>query len=239
MVCRPGMRNSIGARVELSLNRPTEPEVNRRLAARMATSVPGRGIAAPGAYLHLVLPRLDGQETAEGAREAQAGVVEKIAAGWPGEAAPPVRMLPDRLSAQRLRELPGAALPGVPIGIAEADLGPVMLDLLGGDPHFVVFGDAGSGKTSFLRTFIDGLAATSSAWETRVVLIDYRRSLLGAVPEDYLGAYAPDVTAAQAYVEQLCARLAERLPPAGITQQELAARGWWEGADIYLVIDDY
>jgi S-DNA-T family DNA segregation ATPase FtsK/SpoIIIE len=37
----------------------------------------------------------------------------------------------------------------------------------------------------------------------------------------------------------VCARLAERLPPAGITQVELAARGWWEGPDIYLLADDY
>jgi S-DNA-T family DNA segregation ATPase FtsK/SpoIIIE len=236
---RPALRDSIGTRVELRLNDPTESEVSRRLAARMTTAVPGRGIAAPGLYLQLVLPRLDGQETAEGVREAQDDILAKIIAAWSGEVAPPVRMLPDRLSAGRLRELHRAGEPGVPIGIAEADLAPVLLDLVEGDPHFLVFGDAGSGKTSFLRTFIDGLAATRSAWDTRIVLLDYRRSLLGAVPEDYLGAYAPDITAARAYVEQVCARLAERLPPAGITQQELAARGWWEGAEIYLVVDDY
>jgi len=236
---RPALRDSIGTRVELRLNDHTESEVNRRMAARMANAVPGRGIAAPGAFLHLVLPRLDGQETADGVREAQDDILAKIVAAWPGEAAPPVRMLPARLSVARLRELHPAAPPGVLVGIAEADLGPVTLDLVAGDPHFLVFGDAGSGKTSFLRTFIDGLAATSSAWDARVVLIDYRRSLLGAVPEDYLGAYAADVAAADAYVEQVCARLAERLPPAGITQQELAARDWWEGPELYLVIDDY
>ena len=235
---RPALRDSIGTRVELRLNDPTESEVNRRLAARMANAVPGRGIAAPGVHFHLVLPRLDGQETAEGVHEAQGDVLAKIAAGWPGTSALPVRMLPNRLSAERLREPPHAA-PGVPIGIAEADLGPVLLDLAGGDPHFLVFGDTGSGKTSFLRTFIDGIAATSSAWETRIVLFDYRRSLLGAVPEDYLGAYAADAAAARAYVDQICARLTERLPPAGISPQELAARAWWQGPDLYLVIDDY
>jgi DNA segregation ATPase FtsK/SpoIIIE, S-DNA-T family len=236
---RPALRDSIGTRIELRLNDPTESEVNRRMAARMANAVPGRGIAAPGAFLHLVLPRLDGQETADGVREAQDDILTKIAAAWSGEVAPPVRMLPGRLTVARLRELQPATTAGVPVGIAEADLGPVMIDLVDGDPHFLVFGDAGSGKTSFLRTFIDGLAATSSAWETRVVLIDYRRSLLGAVPEDYLGAYAADVAAADAYVEQVCDRLAERLPPANITQQELAARDWWEGPEIYLIVDDY
>jgi DNA segregation ATPase FtsK/SpoIIIE, S-DNA-T family len=239
MEIRPALRDSIGTRTELRLNDPTESEVNRRLAARMANAVPGRGIAKPGVYFQLVLPRLDGQETAEGVYEAQDDVLAKIAAGWPGAAAPPVRMLPSRLSVARLRELPPGTLPGVPIGIAETDLTPVMLDLVGGDPHFLVFGDSGSGKTSFLRTFIDGIAATTSAWEARVVLFDYRRSLLGAVPEDYLGAYAPDATAAGAYVGQVCARLAERLPPSGIAQQALAERGWWQGPDIYLLVDDY
>jgi S-DNA-T family DNA segregation ATPase FtsK/SpoIIIE len=237
---RPALRDSIGTRMELRLNDPAESEVNRRLAARMANAVPGRGIAAPGVFYHLVLPRLDGQETAEGVREAQDDILAKIIAAWSGTVAPAVRMLPSELSFKSLLELPRGDAVGVPIGITEADFRPVALDLAGGgEPHFLTFGDAGSGKTSFLRTFIGGLAATSSPWDVRVVLVDYRRSLLGAVPEDYLGAYAPDVTAVNAYVEQLCARLTERMPPAGITQQELAGRGWWEGPEIYLLIDDY
>ncbi|HEY2794664.1 MAG TPA: type VII secretion protein EccCb, partial [Micromonosporaceae bacterium] len=239
MEIRPALRDSIGTRMELRLNDPTESEVNRKLAGRMVNAVPGRGIAPPGVHFHLVLPRLDGQETADGVYEAQDEILAKIAAGWTGAGAPAVRMLPSYLSVESLRALPRGTRPGVPIGIAEADLGPVLLDVAGGDPHFLVFGDAGSGKTSFLRTFIDGLVAASSACETRVVLLDYRRSLLGAVPEDYLAAYAPDASAARAYVEQVCARLAERLPPPGITQQELATRTWWEGAEIYVVVDDY
>jgi DNA segregation ATPase FtsK/SpoIIIE, S-DNA-T family len=235
---RPALRDSIGTRVELRLNDPAESEVNRRLAARLANAVPGRGIAAPGVYFQLVLPRLDGQETAEGIHDAQDDVLAKIAAGWSGVSAPAVRMLPSRLTLDSLRELPYAAR-GVPVGIAESDLGPVLLDLVGDDPHLLVFGDTGSGKTSFLRMFIEGVAATSSAAESRVILLDYRRSLLGAVPEDYLGAYAPDAAAARQYVDQICTRMAERLPPPGITPRELAARTWWHGPAIYLVIDDY
>lgn len=237
---RPALRDSIGTRIELRLNDPTESEVNRRLAAQLASAVPGRGIAAPGVYFHLVLPRLDGQETAEGVYEAQDDILAKVAASWSGEAAPAVRILPDRLSVERLRELASAkAQPGVPIGITEADLSPVWLDMVGGEPHALVFGDTGSGKTEFLRTFIDGLATAKSAWEVRIVLIDYRRSLLGAVPKDHLGAYAPDAEAARVYVEQICERLAERMPPPDITPQKLAARDWWEGPDIYILVDDY
>ena len=234
---RPALRDSIGTRIELRLNDPTESEVNRRLAARMARAVPGRGIVAPEYHFHLALPRVDGQETAAGGYEAQEATLSAITAAWTGPVAPPVRMLPDRVSLARVRELAQDAR-GVPIGLAEADLAPVLVDLAHGDPHFLVFGDTGSGKTSFLRTFIHGLAATASPWDVRVILIDYRRALLGEVPPDYLGAYAPDQTAAQVYVEQLCSRSAERLPPPGITPAELAARSWWEGPELYLVIDD-
>jgi S-DNA-T family DNA segregation ATPase FtsK/SpoIIIE len=235
---RPALRDSIGTRMELRLNDPAESEINRRLAGRLANAVPGRGIAAPGAYFQLVLPRLDGLETADGIYDAQDDALAKIVAGWSGGSAPGVRMLPRRLSLEDLRELPYAPR-GVPVGIAETDLGPVLLDLVRGDPHFLVFGDAGSGKTSFLRTYLEGVMATSAAEDVRIVLVDYRRSLLGAVPGDYLGAYAPDVTAVRAYVDQLCIRMTERMPPPGITPQALAAGAWWQGPQIYLVIDDY
>src|SRR6202020_1088395 len=94
-----------GSRVELPLNAPAESEVNRRLAAGLAGAVPGRGLSPPGVHVQLVLPRLDGEETAEGVREAQDDGLTKIAAAWPGDPAPPVRMLPHRLSAGRLRDL--------------------------------------------------------------------------------------------------------------------------------------
>jgi S-DNA-T family DNA segregation ATPase FtsK/SpoIIIE len=235
---RPALRDSIGTRIELRLNDPTESEINRRLAGQLASAVPGRGISAPGVYFQLLLPRLDGRESAELIGEAQEDALAKIVAGWTGPAAPAVRMLPSRITLQHLAQSPVRAC-GVPVGIAEVDLGPVTVDLSGSDRHFVVYGDAGAGKTSFLRTWLTGLVERHSAWEARLVLIDYRRSLLGLVPEDHLGAYAGDSTTAKVYVEQVCAKLRERLPPPNITQQELKARAWWEGPEIYVVVDDH
>ncbi|MFE9191948.1 type VII secretion protein EccCb [Micromonospora sp. NPDC007208] len=234
---RPALRDSIGTRTELRLNDPTESEVNRRMAARVPSGTAGRGLSAPGAYFQIVLPRLDGQDTAEGLREAQEETIGKITAGWTGRVAPPVKLLPHRVEVRELAVDP--ASDAVPIGLAEDGLGTVTLDLLGDNPHFLVYGDAGSGKTTLLRTWLTGLTERSSPYDMRVVLFDYRHTLLDVVPEDYLGAYAGDATTAQVYVQQVVEKLKERVPPPGINQAQLKARDWWEGTELYVVADDY
>ncbi|MFI7076210.1 type VII secretion protein EccCb [Micromonospora sp. NPDC049903] len=236
---RPALRDSIGTRIELRLNDPAESEVNRRLAARVPAKVPGRGLSLPGVYFQLVLPRMDGQDSIDGLRAAQQDVLGKIAAGWSGPPAPPVRLLPARIDAAEVPAPPDAAPTAVPLGIGESDLKPVTIDLIRDDPHFLVFGDAGSGKSSALRTWLAALCARQSAWDARVVLLDTRLSLLDAVPPDHLAAYAGDPDTASAYVQQVVAKLTERLPPAGISPQRLRQRDWWEGPDIYVVADDY
>jgi S-DNA-T family DNA segregation ATPase FtsK/SpoIIIE len=237
---RMALRDSISGRLELRLGDPAESEVNRRAARLFSALPPGRGLAPPGAQYHAALPRLDGRGTVEGLAEAQDEALAKLAQAWPGPGAPPVRTLPERLFADRLT-VPGdgTAPPGVPVGIAEQDLAPVHLDVGGADPHFLVFGDSGSGKSEFLRTWMTGLAARRPASELRFVIVDPRRSLLGAVPDAYVGAYAGDAAAVRAYGAEVAAKLAERLPPRGVTVARLAARDWWSGPDFYLVVDDY
>ena len=239
MDIRPALRDSIGTRLELRLNDPAESEVARRAAARLPANVPGRGLMTPGVYCQFVLPRLDGQDTTDGLREAQEDVLAKITAGWPGRHAPPVRRLPTLVGVRQLGVDRTAPRTAVPVGVAEDDLRPVLLDLSGDDPHFLIYGDAGSGKSTFLRTFLTGLTGQQSAWDVRVVLFDFRHSLLDVVPKEHLGAYAGDPTTAQAYVQQVTAKLKERLPPSDVTPQQLREKSWWEGPQIYLVVDDY
>jgi DNA segregation ATPase FtsK/SpoIIIE, S-DNA-T family len=220
----------------LRLNDPTESDVNRRLAARVP-DIAGRGISPPGAFFQFVLPRLDGRDSIDGLREAQEETLTAIVAGWTGRTAPPVRLLPHRVEVTELAAVPDDA--GVPIGLAEDDLATVAIGLDDTNPHFLVYGDAGSGKSTVLKTLIKGLTDRISPYEMRAVVFDYRHSLLDVVPEEHLGAYAGDATTAQVYVEQVVAKLTERIPPPGISQAQLQARDWWEGTDIYVVIDDY
>jgi S-DNA-T family DNA segregation ATPase FtsK/SpoIIIE len=194
---------------------------------------------SPGVYCQFVLPRLDGQDAADGLREAQEDVLGKISAGWTGRTAPKVRRLPALVHTRQLgadQEQPPAA---VPVAVAEDDLKPVYLDLSGEQQHFLVYGDTGSGKSTFLRTYLGGLTARLSAWDVRIVLFDFRHSLLDVVPTEHLGAYAGDPATAEAYVQQVTEKLKERLPPPGVTPQQLKNQSWWEGPQFYVVVDDY
>ncbi|MBY8886977.1 type VII secretion protein EccCa [Streptomyces sp. PTM05] len=236
---RLALRDTISARLELRLNDPGDSEINRRAARQFGLAVSGRGLAPPGIQYHVALPRLDGQDTADGLSEAQEEVLGKLAAAWTGPVAPPIRMLPERLSVADLELPQDDSSPGVPIGIAERDLAPVRVELSDADPHFLVYGDSGSGKSSFLRTWIKGLAARRTAWQARFIMVDYRRALMDVVPQEFVGAYAGDANAAHAYVEQVVAKLTERLPPPEVTLEQLRRRDWWSGPEFYVVVDDY
>ncbi|MFG1610437.1 type VII secretion protein EccCb [Actinoplanes sp. NPDC049265] len=234
---RPALRDSIGTRIELRLNDPSESEINRRIAAAVPSNVAGRGLSAPGVFFQFVLPRIDGQDTADGLREAQHHVLGKITDGWTGRGAPAIRLLPHTIQVRELAADQEST--AVPIGIAESNLETVSLDLTGDNPHFLVYGDSGSGKSTLLRTYLGGLVERTSPYDMRVILFDYRHALLDVVPEEHLGAYAGDATTAQVYVQQVCEKLQERLPPPGVSQAQLRSRDWWEGTELYLVIDDY
>lgn len=248
---RTALRDNIRGRIELRLNEPAESEVNRQVAKLLRTVTPGRGVTAPGLVFQAMLPRLDGVPATDNLGKAQEAAAADIAAWWPGEPAQSLRVLPKRVTSADLRAAArvvtnvgtGAAYepaPGeVPIGLRESDLAPVGLDLRGDEPHFLVFGDSGCGKTAFLRSLMTGMAERQSPYDARFVVLDYRRGLLGVLPDEYMGGHAGDVDYATAYVEQVVAKLKERLPPPDVSQQDLLERNWWSGPDIYLVVDDY
>jgi S-DNA-T family DNA segregation ATPase FtsK/SpoIIIE len=237
---RINLRDSVSARLELHLNDSAESEVDRRVSRLVPAGLPGRGAAAPGYLYQAALPRLDGHETAVDLGEALQKTVAGIDAAWSGRRAPRVRELPALIRVTELAGVTAAAdAPGVMLGIAEHDLAPVRLDLAGGDQHLLVIGDTGAGKSGFLRTWMRGLAEQHSAREARFMLVDYRRSLGECVPAGYIGACATNPAQAADYAGRLAGTLAERLPTTQLTARQLRDRSWWDGPDLYLVVDDY
>lgn len=110
------------------------------------------------------------------------------------------------------------------IGLGESELQPVALDFAI-YPHFMAFAEPESGKTTLLRNIIRGIADNSTAQQARMILIDYRRTLLGSVHGDQLAGYSTTSHTAQVMVQEIVDYFAQRTPGSGF--------------EIYVVIDDY
>ena len=236
MDLRPNVRDMFGTKVELKLGEAIDSQVGRRQAATVPEQSPGRGLTPDGFHFLAGVPRIDGQSSADDLAAGVAHLVNQVSGAWSGPRAAPVRMLP--------AELPYSALPaadrdrGVPVGIAERDLSPVYLDFRT-DPHLLLFADVQCGKSSFLRVLASGLMQMHTPDEVQLLLVDYRRSLLGLVPDGYQVGYAANAGSLRQMVELTANAMRKRLPGADITPEQLRKRSWWSGPELYVLIDDY
>jgi DNA segregation ATPase FtsK/SpoIIIE, S-DNA-T family len=236
MEMRANVLDALGGRLELRLNSSIDSAIDRRRAAVIRVDQPGRGLHPSTLLFQTALPRLDGEPTVENLTAATNAAVEHIASRWTGAVAPPVMLLPTSVSAA---SLPAADGRGVAVGLQERGMEPWWFDPAVGDPHFFVYGDGESGKTTFLQTWLTRLAESTPPENAQVVLVDYRRTLLEVVPEDHLQAYAASEPAAREVIEAVAAEMVLRLPGADVTAAQLRDRSWWTGPEIYVVVDDY
>jgi S-DNA-T family DNA segregation ATPase FtsK/SpoIIIE len=237
---RPALRDQIGTRLELRLGDPTESEVDRRLAVNVPAGRPGRGLSDGREHLLVALPRIDSCPTDTDLTEGVADLVRQVADAWhadPAHAdAPPVRLLPARVSYREVAAVAGPV--GLPIGLSERELAPVVLDL-DADPLFIVFGDGESGKSTFLRTVAAGVVEKYPPDRARILVVDYRRTLLDVVPHGHLAGFAGSAPAATALLADLRSQLETRLPGPDVTSEQLRARSWWSGRQVFVLVDDY
>ncbi|MEV4623452.1 type VII secretion protein EccCa [Asanoa sp. NPDC049573] len=224
---RPATRDLFGARLELRLGDPSDSMISRKAAADVPAGSPGRGVTSEGLHLLTLRPALTGDRP----------LPQAVAAAWSGPPAPPVRLLPP---AVRYSDLDLSATTGLtlPIGIAEADLRPVTVDFAT-DPHFVLFGDAECGKSSFLRALAATVTGRFRPDEARLIVVDYRRSLLGAVKTDHLIGYGTAAADTEELIDSAAGYLRRRLPPADVTPEQLRDRSWWTGPELFVLVDDY
>jgi S-DNA-T family DNA segregation ATPase FtsK/SpoIIIE len=169
-----------------------------------------------------------------------AEAVAAIAAAWTGPSAPPVRLLPERLEHAALAAVadPSAGPHALPIGVDEARLAAVHLDF-DAEPHLLCFSDGECGKTNLLRVLARGVTDRLTPDQARIVLLDYRRTLLGQVPHSHLVGYASNADAATSMIDEVAGSLRRRLPGPDVTPARLRARSWWTGPDVYVLVDDY
>jgi S-DNA-T family DNA segregation ATPase FtsK/SpoIIIE len=242
MEIRPAVKDMLGTRVELRMGDPVDSDIGRKWAELVPVGRPGRGMNPERLHILIGLPRLDSSSDVESLPTGVANTVEAVRQFYGERQAPRVRMLPHSIDREAVvdaaRRAGGLSKAMVTIGVSEAELAPVTIDF-DAQPHLVVFGDSECGKTGLLRNIATGLMENTSPQECKLILVDFRRTLLGVVDNDYLGGYATAAQSCGELMTALAGSLKDRLPPSDVTQQQLKERSWWSGPDIYVLIDDY
>ncbi len=231
---RPALLDNLGTRLELKLHDAIDSLVSRQAAASLPAELPGRGLTTDALHFQIALPRVDGVADDDGTAYAFGELLAEAAEHWTGPVAAPIRLLPRELDARQLP--PPSPREGVAIGVEERGLDPVWARFAGPDPHFLVFGDSQSGKSSLLRGMGRGLIASHSPEDLQLVVVDVRRSLIDLAHDEHVMSYAASPPAAQQAAERLRAICGERMAPADASP--LAAPSW-SGPRYVVLFDDY
>ena len=183
---RPALKDQLGTRVELCLGDPADSEMDRKRARLLGARPPGHGI------------------TRDGLEFVHRPAVSPTAPTWPRVAA----RLPRSGRARRCDSCRRAsATPTSPrsprgqiaIGLGEDELRPVAIDFAA-YPHLLILGDTECGKTATLRTLCREIVRTARTDAARILVVDFRRTLLGVVESDHLLGYAMSGASADAHV---------------------------------------
>ncbi|GLP77265.1 type VII secretion protein EccC [Mycobacterium antarcticum] len=218
---RPALKDHLGTRVELCLGDPADSEMDRKRARLLGVRPAGHGITSAG--LEFVVARPDDVDATA------------LAARHPGRLAPAVRLLPTRVPHDEVV----ATSPGdLTIGIDEHALAPVAMDFAV-SPHLLILGDTECGKTATLRVLCREIMRTNDSAAASLLVVDFRRTLLGVVESDHLLGYAMSAASAESHVAATVRLLTGRLPGEHVTQGQLRDRTWWSGPDVYVIVDDY
>jgi S-DNA-T family DNA segregation ATPase FtsK/SpoIIIE len=228
---RAAIRDLFGTRLELKLGDPMDSEIDRKLATLVPPGRPGRGLVPGKLHFLAALPRVDGEPDVSTLGDGVEDLVSRIAEAWPGPTGPKLRLLPEKLTVPDLLGQAGEeALAGrrLLLGVNEKELAPVGLDA-DAEPHWLIFGDGQSGKSAALRAYVHEVMRTRSPKEAQIVVVDYRRSLLGEVPDDYLLNYLTSAAQATPTLADLASYLENRIPGPDVTPD----------AEVFVVVDDY
>jgi S-DNA-T family DNA segregation ATPase FtsK/SpoIIIE len=232
---RPAIRDLFGSRVELRLGDPSDSMINRRAAINVPEQ-PGRGLVEhptdkqKSHHLLTVRPEL----TTVGDTS---DLVKLIATTWNGPIAPRVRLLPSSLPYAEMDFSRSAGL-RLPIGIAEQDLSLVEIDFAT-DPHFMLFGDAECGKSSFLRALASTIMRRFAPEQARIILVDYRRSLMDLPESEHRIGYGIQAQKTLDLMQSVAGYMERRLPGPEVTAAQLRDRSWWTGPELFVLVDDY
>lgn len=244
MDIRADAQDIFGSRLELHTANPKESIINRQGAARIPKGRPGRGIDMAGHEMMIGLPRADEEPDPTTVSQGVAYTVNKIREHLVAGEGPKLRLLPEQITLEDiLSQLPKQhILPrgggDMILGLEESRLGPLLFNTRT-DSHLYLFGDAKTGKTSFLRSIISEITRLYTPREAKIMAIDMRRSLLGAVPEEYTLRYVTNHQDAMKQMREVAQFMRTRLPGSDVTPEQIRNRNWWSGPELWVLVDDY
>ncbi|MFB4424319.1 type VII secretion protein EccCa [Streptomyces sp. QL37] len=235
---RIATQSTFGTRLELRLNDPSESSIDRKLSGTLSSDEPGRVLTDGKLFAQAALPRTDGLADTADLGAVLERAARTVRATWSGEVAQPVRVLPQILEPHLLPG-PAAEPARVPIGVDQTALEPVLLDLFEHDQHLLVMGDSECGKTNLLRTVAAGLIDRYGEDELVFAVMDPRRSLRGAIPEEFRGGYAYNAKLCAGLSAGIATELEKRLPDDSTRIEDLEPGNWGSGPRIVVLVDDY
>ena len=244
MDIRSEAQDIFGSRLELHTANPKESIVNREGAARIPKGRPGRGIDMVGHEMMIGLPRADDDPDPSTVSQGVARTVAKIRESLVHGEGPKLRLLPENVTVPEiLAQVPDPqVLPrgggDMILGVEESRLGPLLFNTRA-ESHLYLFGDGKTGKTTFLRSIISEVMRLYTPGEAKILTIDMRRTLMGAVPEDYQLRYLTNHAEAMKQMRDLAGFLRTRLPGSDVTPEQIRDRSWWSGPEVWILVDDY
>ncbi|MBJ7384124.1 MAG: type VII secretion protein EccCa [Mycolicibacterium sp.] len=237
------MRDGLGMRLELKLSDSQDSNVRvvgalRRAADGVPADQPGRGLTMAAEHFLFAAPG----PVPAGRSGATGGSMEahiaEINSRYPGQSAPPVRLLPKVLLPETVAPLYRGP-ERIVIGQREEDLAAVEVDFAN-NPLLMVFGDGKSGKSTLLRHLIRTIRENSTPDRVAFTVIDRRLHLVDEplFPDN---EYTPNIDRVTPAMLGLAALLEKRRPPMGLSSQQLkdwTYRSDQDGHTHYLIVDD-
>ncbi|MGL5866437.1 MAG: type VII secretion protein EccCa [Dermatophilaceae bacterium] len=235
---RSQVKDVFGTRIELRLGDPSDTEIDRRVATSVPKGRPGRGVSMSRHHFLAAIPRIDGSRDVRDLGAGVDGLVDAVGAAWSGPPGPKLRLLPEQVALQSVRDRVRPDDARLLLGLDEVDLAPIGLDLVE-EPHLYLLGDSDSGKTAMLRGYAAEIQRLYPPDRAQIFAIDYRRGLLGEIPEEYLAGYLTAEEQTTSEMRDLAGYLRSRLPGPDVTPDQLRDRTWWTGAEVFVLVDDY
>ena len=240
---KQALLNVANARIQLRLSNPDETQMgtgmDHRRAARQTLDRPGFGVTRTGHELLIGLPEMLGPD---GNRVATREVGATIAARTGAGKVETLARLPERIALRQIVDRfagsPEAAEPfNVPFAIGESALQPVAIPTRQ-VPNLLVVGRQGCGKTSALAAIGQAITERLTPEQAQITIIDPKTSLIGRIPDRNVADYAYTADEIDRVLQKLAGLMTDRLPPSGLTQEELLARPAWSGPHHFVLIDD-